>query len=68
MGKGCPVFLGQWEGAANFLGKQDGEAIPRGHWDKTYLSRDNSGRVILLQFRSKHPMKDEGEGGRDGHH
>lgn len=45
------VSLGQWEGAANSLGKQDREVNPRGHWDKTYLSRDNSGRVILLQFK-----------------
>lgn len=51
MRKRCPVSLGQWEGAANSLGKQDREANPRGHWDKTYLSRDNSGRVILLQFK-----------------
>lgn len=50
MRNGALSFLGQWEGAANSLGKQDGEVNPRGHWTNI-LSRDNSGRVILLQFK-----------------
>lgn len=51
-GNGALSLLGSGRGEfANSLGKQDGEVNPRGHWDKTYLSRDNSGRVILLQFK-----------------